>query len=204
MCSCTNPILFADDTNLFINGKDVFVLQDMLNKELANISEWLKVNKLSLNINKTQFMVFSRRKITPLKIDIEIDNQSVIETELSKFLGVYIDKKLTCKTHISYIAGKISRGIGILIKARKYINHGCMITMYYSFIFPYLIYRNSIWGSTYKSKLSKLQVLQKKAVHIITGSNPRTNTDAMFNESKLLNLKDINVYLVGKFMYNVY
>ena len=110
VCSCTNPILFADDTNWFINGKYIFVLQDVLNKELANISEWLKVNKLSLNIDKTQFMMFSRRKITPPKIDIKIDNQSVMETDLSKFLGVYIDKKLTWKTHISYIAGKIARG----------------------------------------------------------------------------------------------
>ena len=109
VCPCTNPILFADDTNLFINGKDIFVFHDVLNKELANISEWLNVNKLSLSINKTQFMVFSRRKITPPKIDIEIDNQSVMETDLSKFLGVYIDKKLTWKTHISYIAGRIAR-----------------------------------------------------------------------------------------------
>ena len=204
VCSCTNPILFADDTNLFIDGKDIFVLQDVLHKELANISEWLKVNKLSLNINKTQFMVFSRRKITPPQIDIKIDNQSVMETDLSKFLGVYIDKKLNWKTHISYIAGKIARGIGILIKARKYFTHECLITLYYSFVFPYLIYCNNIWGSTYKSNLSILQVLQNKAVRIITGSNPRRNTDAMFKESELLNLKDINVHLVGKFMYNVY
>ena len=60
-----------------------------------------------------------------------------------------------------------------------------------------------IWGSTYKSNLSKLQVLQNEAVRIITGSNPRRNTDATFKESELLNLKDINVYLVGKFMYIV-
>ena len=49
-----------------------------------------------------------------------------------------------------------------------------------------------------------MQVLQNKAVRIIKGSNPRSNIDAVFKESGLLNLKDINVYLVGKFMYNVY
>ena len=98
--SCTDPILFEDDTNLSINGKDIFVLQDVLNKELANISEWLKVNKLSLNINKTQFMVFSWRKITPQKVEIKIDHESVMETDFSKLLGVYIDKKLTWKSHI--------------------------------------------------------------------------------------------------------
>ena len=50
VCSSTNPILFADNTNLFINGKDIIVLQDELDKELANIFNWLKVNKLSLNM----------------------------------------------------------------------------------------------------------------------------------------------------------
>ena len=204
VCSCTNLILFADDTNLFTNGKYVFVLQDVLNEELANTSEWLKVNKLSLNINKTQFMVSSRRKITPPppKLILKLIINQLLKLTLANSLESTL--KLTWKTHISYIAGKIARGIGILIKARKCFTHECMITLYYSFVFPYLIYCNNIWGSTYKSNLSKLQVLQNKAARIITGSNPRRNTDAMFNESGLLNLKDINVYLVGKFMYNVY
>ena len=168
------------------------------------MSKWLKVNKLSLNINKAQFMMFSRRKITPPEIDIKIDNQSVMETDIRKFLGIYIDNKLTWKNHIYFIAGKIARGMGILIKAGKYFTHECMIILYCSFVFPYLIYCYHIWGSTYKSNWSKLQVLQYKVVRISTGSNPRRNIDAMLKESGLLNLKDINVYLVGKFMYNVY
>ena len=55
-------------------------------------------------------MVLSRRKNTPRKIDIKIDNQSVMETDISKFLGVYIDKKLTWKTYISFITGRIAWG----------------------------------------------------------------------------------------------
>ena len=81
------------------------------------------------------------RKITPLppEIDIQIENQSVMETDLNKFLGVYIDKKPAEKTHTPYIAEKTARGVGILIKARKYITHEYMITFSYSFVFPYLI-----------------------------------------------------------------
>ena len=59
-------------------------------------------------------------------------------------------------------------------------------------------------SNIYKSNLSKLQVMQNKAARKIAVSNPRSNIDAMFKESGLLNLKDINVSLVGKFMYNVY
>ena len=95
---------------------------------------------------KGEFMVIPRRKIIAPKIDIKIDNQSVMESDHSKFFGVYIDKKLIRKIHISFIAGTIARGVGILIKARKYFTHERMITLYYSFVFQYLIHWNHILG----------------------------------------------------------
>ena len=67
ICKYTTPILFADDTNLFSSGKDLKVIENHVNDELSNISEWLKVNKLSLNINKTHYMIFSKKKHVILK-----------------------------------------------------------------------------------------------------------------------------------------
>ena len=93
--SCTDAFLDADDTNILTNGKDNLVLQDLLNKKLAKISEWDKVNKLSHTSNKTPFMVFSRWKIVHPQIDIKIDDQSAVETYLANTLVFYIDKKLT-------------------------------------------------------------------------------------------------------------
>ena len=81
------------------------ILQAAVNKELADMAKWLKVNKLSLNIKMTQFMVFTRRKETPIKVDMKIDNQSIAETKISKFIGTYIDNNLNWKYHISYTAG---------------------------------------------------------------------------------------------------
>ena len=63
ICKYTTPILFADDTNLFSSGKYSKVIENHINDELSNISEWLKVNKLSLNINKTHYMIFSKKKM---------------------------------------------------------------------------------------------------------------------------------------------
>ena len=79
-----------------------------------------------------------------------------------------------------------------------------MINLYYAFIYPYLIYCNHIWGNTYKTTLSKLQILQNKAIRIITGSPHRTNNEALYKHNCMLNLNKINTYLVGKFMYDVY
>ena len=204
VCTSSFPILFADDTNLFNHGKDMFSLQATLNQELASISQWLKVNKLSLNIKKTMYMVFTRKKTQSADIKIEIDNEIISETKSSKFLGVHIDNKLNWKMHVDYVSGKIARGIGILVKARKVFSNECMINLYYAFIYPYLIYCNHIWGNTYKTTLSKLQILQNKAVRIITGSPPRTNNETLYKHNCMLNLNKINTYFVGKLMYDVY
>ena len=110
VCTSSFPTLFADDTNLFNHGKDMFSLQETLNQELANISQWLKINKLSLRIKRPCAWCLHERK--PADIKIEIDNEIISETKFSKFLGVHIDSKLNWKMHIDYASGKIARGGG--------------------------------------------------------------------------------------------
>ena len=78
------------------------------------------------------------------------------EVDKTKFLSVIIDKKLTWKEHISYLSSKISRGIGMIIKAKKRLNKDALVTLYYSFIYPYMTYCNHIWGTTCISSLNKV------------------------------------------------
>ena len=88
------PLFFADDTNLFINGSNINELESLLNSELAEIAKWLKVKKLSLNINKTHNMIFTtKRKIIP-GIVINIEGHIINEVDSTKFLGIYLDNKL--------------------------------------------------------------------------------------------------------------
>ena len=112
-------IFFADDSNLFMHGKDIKKIENDLNNTLAKISEWLKVNKLSLNVKKTHFMIFHRKRNLTPSVNLKIDNEVLSEVKKTKFLGVIIDNKLTWKEHITYICCKIRRGIGILLKARN-------------------------------------------------------------------------------------
>ena len=125
LCSAykfTMPVLFADDTNLFSSGTDLPAMANNINYELEQISLWLKVNKLSLNVKKTHYMVFTNKKSRTANLKISIDNQIIDEVCQTKFLGVIIDNKLTWKNHILYICWKISHGIGMLIKACNYLN----------------------------------------------------------------------------------
>ena len=195
------PILFADDSNLFENNVDIHQIQYDINQELAEISTWLKVNKLSLNIKKTQYMVFSNKNVKIPDISLQIEGQSIARTRCSKFLGVYIDDQINWKHHIRYISNKVSKGIGVIIKARGLLSRASLIQLYYSFVYPYLNYCNHVWGSTYISNLRQLIVLQKKAVRIISHVSTREHTDPLFMQLNLLKLQDINKYVLGCFMF---
>ena len=135
---------------------------------------------------------------------IKIDGESMNEVKKTKLLGVIIDKRLSWKDHISYISGKISRGIRVIVQARKYLLKISLINLYYSFIYPYLIYCSHVWGSTCATYLNSLVILQKRVVRIIAGIKPRSPTDHVFKELKLLKCTDINKYLVGRLLYKVY
>ena len=148
-------------------------------------------------------MIFSKARVKP-SVNLKIDNENLAEVEKTKFLGVMIDNKLTWKYHVNYIAGKIARGIGILIKARTFLKKETMITLYYSFIYPYYIYCNHIWGSSCSKNIKRLFVLQKKAIRIICHANPRSQSEPLFKELKLLNVWQINEFLNGQFMYKCY
>ena len=113
-------ILFADDTNLFLSDEDLSRLMISLNAELSKLSDWFKSNKLSLNVKKTNYIIFGRKNLpklhTPFKLFI--DGNALEQVDNTKFLGIYIDSKLSWSIHIDHIAFKISEGIGIMGRLR--------------------------------------------------------------------------------------
>ena len=91
-------------------------MEQNINLELENISTWLRVNKLSLNIGKTHHTIFNKQKRRFVHLELKIENQDIEHTCKTKFLGVIIDQKLTWKPHMALMSGKIARGIGMIIK----------------------------------------------------------------------------------------
>ena len=194
-------VLFADDTNVFISGENVNVLCSRLNDELEGIREWLCCNKLSLNVSKTHYMSFTpRNKIVP-DIDVKIHGVSVERVYATKFLGVIIDSKLTWKPHIEYICKKLSKCVGTIAKVRRKLHRLSLITLYYSFAYPYFIYCNHVWGNNYASTLEKIKIIQKRPIRTISCSPYRAHTAPLFYANRLLTISDINTYTIGAFMY---
>ena len=148
-------------------------------------------------------MIFCRRKKLDHNVKLLIDGQAIDEVQKTKFLGIIIDDKLTWKWHIDHIAGKISRGIGMIIKARQYLNKSGLMSLYYSFIYPYLTYCNHIWGTTYKTRLKRLVMLENKTVRILSHTGNITSSDPLYKKLDIMKVENINTYLIGRFMFCV-
>ena len=155
--------LFADDANLFYKHNNLNTLQYHINTELIKVHEWLCANKLLLSIEKSNFVLFHppQKKINS-NFQLTINNVPLRQDSCIKYLGIYIDSNLTCKSHIDYIAKKVKRSIGILSKLRYYVDNRIIINLYYALIYPFLIYGMIVWGSTYHTNVQPLFISQKK------------------------------------------
>ena len=113
-------ILFADDTNLFLSGKNINELISIVNNELEKISDWFKANQLSLNISKTNFIIFcnSKKKYDSTNLKVILNNVVIQQVHHVKFLGVYVDERLNWDKHIQEITSKLSKSVGIMTKLK--------------------------------------------------------------------------------------
>ena len=125
-------IIFVDDTNIICSGKDPTQLSKIINTELRKLHIWFSVNILSLNINKTNYMLFGNY-CKKTNIDIKVDNSILDRVYVTKFLGILIDDKLNWKEHIDMIKSKLSKTIANIHRA-KYL----LRTVYMSsLVIPY-------------------------------------------------------------------
>ena len=200
-------ILFADDTNLFYAHADIISLFNTVNEELEHINTWFKANKLSLNTKKTKYTLFCKRsklddlplKLPPLKI-----NSAIIKREYNmSFLGIIFNESLNWKTHIETIENKISKNLGLLYKAKPFLNLKCLKQLYFSFIHSYLNYCNIAWASTYMTNIKRLYSKQKHACRIMFGENRYTSVAHWLKEVGALDIFQLNACQILTFMYKV-
>ena len=202
-----DPIMFADDTNLFYSNKDIALLYEFVNKELVNINTWFQANKLSLNADKTKYILFHKprkRMNIPLVLpSLKISRTEIKREQSVKFLGVMIDENLNWKNHIDTLLNKVSKSIGVLYKASKLLNFRCLKNIYFALIHSYINYGNIAWASSYKTGLKDIHLKQKSAMRIIFHENRLTHSRPLLKRLNALNVYQINLYQISAFMYQV-
>ena len=199
-----DPIMFADDTNLFLSHQNINILFNKFNEELQKIEIWFKANKLSLNSKKTKYALFhksSAKDDLPLKLPILKISGKKIERETAiNFLVVMLDENITWEKHICTIESTLAKNIGLLYRAKPLLQVKSLKSIYFAYIQSYLNYANIAWGSTYRTKLKTIYFYQKHAVRIVFNEGKLTQPRSLLRALHALNVYQVNLYQHLNFM----
>jgi len=185
------PPLFADDAVLSISGNNSTELQSIVNTELEKVNEWLHFKKLSLNYSKTTYMIASRKNNQLTDFNVKINDKTITRTTCVKYLGVFIDNKLTWSNHIAYLENKLSRSVGIFYRIRQYLSDSALKSLYFSFVYSHLQFGIGAWGGVGITTSNQLNVLHNKIIRAMTYSSFRTKTTPLYKKLNLLKLDNI-------------
>ena len=183
-----NRKLFADDTVLTLTHSCPKLLNKNVNFELVKIDEWLKLNKLSLNTNKTKFMLLTKQR-SSWHFDVRIGKTNIEQVNEIKYLGVIFNNKLSWKSRIQHVCSKLSNGSWALLKLRNYVGTTTLKTVYCALIYSYLQYCFSTWGLVSTTALDPLIRIHKRIIRIITNSPFLSHINPLFQKLKFLKQK---------------
>ena len=195
-------VLYADDATLLYSDSCINNLFNVVNNELNNIFQWTCANKLSLNIDKTKYMVISTKTVATSGYSLILNDNVLEQVRNFNFLGILIDDKLTFKDHIKQKGTEIERSLGILKKV-DFLPTNVLRMIYFSIIYSKLIYGIVIWGSAAPSNLISLSLKNKKAIRRITKIDWLAHTSPLFKSVNILKLNDIYKYFSALFMYKL-
>ena len=154
-------LMYADDTTIYFNLEN-FTQQNLnkeINCEIEKINTWLKVNRLSLNLQKTKLMIFHRKQKHIQNINIVINGMHIERVESFNFLGITLTETLCWDNHVNLVKMEISKVIGILYRLKNVFPGETLKTLYTSLIASYLNYGLLLWGV----KSQKVEIMQKKS-----------------------------------------
>jgi hypothetical protein len=205
----TKTVLYADDTNILITGKNLNALQENVNNSIMAAQTWFSTNNLIINTDKTFTMSFNNyQKVNPIVPNILFNHKKLPNSVATKFLGIHINENLKWNYQLDIVKPKLNTGYNIINQLQEITNPQTLRTVYFACIHAHLKYGITLWGSDSKSK--KLLALQKKIIRTMLKTNQCTSCRNLFKTLGILPLPCIYInemvcwikYYRGKLEFN--
>lgn len=188
--------LFADDSTLYKSGISTKLLFQDVNFDLKNIYKWFNINRLALNISKTNYLLFRKKNRTfQDEFKLKLGNIILERKKSTLLLGVHIDEFLSWDCHIKHLSCKLNSALYILNQLKHSISKYHLTLVYNSLFNSYLNYGCILWSNTKKSNLTLLKKLQVKAIKAINHGKNST-----FVENNILSIDKLQIFNLCKFM----
>ena len=205
-----NSWLFADDTALALSSANIQDLEIIFNQEVNKVHDWLLANRLSVHYSdKTQYMLIQEptrkdRKISSMNFKLHMGVHEIEKTDNYTYLGIIMDDKLNWNLQTNKLCSKLSNVCGVLSKVRHYLDRSALMLIYNSLFDSRLRYGILGWGTASEKNLSRLRVLQNRAIRFITFSSFRTSVAPLYSLLKVLPLKEQFFLQKSIFMHSLH
>lgn len=194
---------YADDTALIFVGKTWAEVQTYAEQGLHRVTEWLRENLLSLNVDKTKFIAFSntRRKLPSLTITAHSNCNAINCTctklqsvDTIKYLGVTLDRHMTWKPHIDTLCKRVRKLIFVFKNLREVADRDLTISVYNALCKSILTYCNTSWGGACSSHLIALERAQRAVLKVATFRPYRFPTTELYKDCGVLSVRQLYIH----------
>lgn len=201
-------ILFADDTSLSLAGQNYDQILVEFNQLLGRVSEWLRVNLLSLNVSKTKYMLFKQQREHIDHVGVFINGEEVsrvgkgLKQETYKYLGVLIGEDLSFSEHVDRIKGKLISASFMLNQSKSFLPFKARLQVYRSLFECHLNFANIVWSINQKA-ISKLGAIQQKALRYTFLKPRRSHVTPLLSKHNILKVDQLIISVRAKFIQNL-
>lgn len=200
-------ILFADDAVLVNIDSNGIKLKEKTQKDLDMIHNWLVNNRLTLNAEKTKYMLINRNSARVMDLDIRIDDKQIERVANFTYLGINIGENIKWNTHVDSICGKSLGLVGAIKRLGNRIHKSTKITLFHAMFNSVLTYLLPVWGTSSSNFCkNKLQIVQNKIIRSIFVHEYyqlRMSTSEIRKEYSILDIEQSLVYSCTTLMYKI-
>ena len=201
--------LFADDTDLYMVNTDLNVLISSVKVKTQQLFKWCICNKLTINIDKTYFVLSHtvNKPVTDGFTEIATTHMTIKRATEMKYLGLVLRKKLNHNEHVQSICNSLLKYFGIFNHIKHKVNKKTARQLYFAFVFSRITYGIEIYGNCSDRNVNKIQIMQSKLLKLLLQLDRLTPTNILHKNLNILKISDlyrcsilsfVNDILIGK------
>lgn len=200
-------ISYADDTTILISNNNFEDLYIQAYENMNSLMEYLNVNKLKINLQKTKYILFrpnSKRNVLDIPPKLIIDNTEIIEVNSTKFLGVFIDSKVNWYEQVKNVVNKLKQNVYIFSVARTLLPTHAKKLLYNAHICSHLSYAAVTWAPMInQTQINRIQKIINNIILKITNTTKIRNYNKVYQDLGILKVCDSVDFELCKFMFKI-
>ena len=199
----SNNLSFADDATIILSAKNNNLLFQKGNKELENIDNWVIANKLSLNVKKTKYILFSFRTTKALSKEsvLTIRKNQIERVTSVRLLDVIFNERLTWKDHMAMLISKLKSSLYAVIRVKPFLTQEALLTLFHSLILSHIRYCITTWCYGHSVLFNKLQKICNKFINMIICTNAAKKRNKEITKDNILNMQQLYKLNISICMY---